>query len=158
MEQRILPHYKVKTIENSMKLCLRCVKTYEMIDEWIDFIKLVDERNALSDRIRSDIKSKAKSTAGLKDDVKELEAWIKRFKKEISRILKDEHKILFMVTTTKYPKEMRLKGYHSKKRGFIIDQREYYVPNYYMKDQRAEYQDGERYMIEDIFELNEMLE
>lgn len=24
MEQRILPHYKVKTIETAMKLCLRC--------------------------------------------------------------------------------------------------------------------------------------
>lgn len=61
----------------------------------------------------------------------ELEGYIKKFKSEISRILKDEHKILFMVTTVKYPPEMKKQGYHSKKRGFIIDGKEYYVPNYY---------------------------
>ncbi len=121
-----------------MKLCLRCIKTYEMIDEWKQFIELIDERNKLSERIHSDIASKAKSNAGLKEDIRDLEKYVKKFKNEISRILKDEHKILFMVTTIKYPKEMRMKGYHSKKRGFIIDQKEYYVPNYYMKDSRGE--------------------
>lgn len=36
-----------------------------------------------------------------------------------------------MVTAIKYPTEMRKQGFFSKKRGFIIDQKDYYVPNYY---------------------------
>jgi len=43
MEQRILNHYKVMTLDSTMRLCLRSIKTYEMIDEWIKFIDLIDQ-------------------------------------------------------------------------------------------------------------------
>jgi len=109
-----------------------------MIDEWVRFIELIDERNRLSQEISRSIDTRQKSQIGNKEDVKVLEGYIKRFKSEIARILKNEHKILFMVTTIKYPIEMRRKGFHSKKRGFIIDGNDYYVPNYYNSDSKGE--------------------
>ena len=51
MELRIVPHYKVKTVESAMKLCLRCQKTYEMIDEWMKIVDLIDQRNELSENV-----------------------------------------------------------------------------------------------------------
>lgn len=53
---------------------------------------------------------------------------------------------------------MRKQGFFSKKRGFIIDQKDYFVPNYYeAKPGEQQWQDGERYMIEDVFEINEQM-
>jgi len=51
MEQRILNHYKVMTLDSTMRLCLRSIKTYEMIDEWIKFIDLIDQWNSLSNQL-----------------------------------------------------------------------------------------------------------
>ena len=118
-------------------------------------MELVDKRNQFSEEVKEKIRKKSNKSEILKS-AKNLEQYIKKFKLLISDILKKDFKILFMVTTVKHDVDMRRKGYQSKKRGFLIDGKDYYVPNYYanQKDKSAQYVDVERYMIEDQFEIN----
>ena len=111
---------------------------YKMIDEWVKVIELIDERNRHSDDIRYFFNGD-KSKGEMKTEAKKLEGYLKKFKSLITDILNKDYKILFMVTTVKHVPEMRKQGYQSKKRGFIIDGNDYYVPNYYanQKDKNA---------------------
>lgn len=146
------------TLDSTMRLCLWSIKTYEMIEEWVKFMKVLDERNSLSSNIRSSLSQKSASSKKreIEWNIHDLEAFTKTIKTRAQEILQSEHKIIFMVTAIKYPPEMRKQGFYSKKRGFIIDQNDYFVQNYYeAKPGEQQWQDGERYMIEDVFEINE---
>ncbi len=89
MKQWILPHYKIKTIETAMKLCIRCQKTYKLIDEWLKFVTLIDERNKLSESIILAMTARgySKSKVEIQQDAKKLESFVWRFKDYIKQAL-----------------------------------------------------------------------
>jgi len=71
------------TLDSTMRLCLRAIKTYEMIDEWIKFVKILDERDALSKSIHTQLSSKGVKKRDVERSIHDLEAWTKTIKGEI---------------------------------------------------------------------------